>query len=64
MEHLKESLKKLQQLNPPSPFKEDPEKLIEGVLQQIIIEVELHLNRIDNELEYLVTEVERLKESM
>ena len=63
MDHLKESLTRLKRLNPPKPYEDDSDNPIIGILQQIIIEVELHLNRIDHELEYLVREVERLKES-
>jgi hypothetical protein len=64
LEHLRETLKKLEKLDPPRPFRDDPKKPIEGLLLQLIFELELHLNRIDNELEYLTIEVERLKESI
>ncbi len=62
MDYLKRSLEKLQRLNPPSPFKEDPNKPLEGVLLQLIIELEKSLHDIHDELEYLTEEVEKLKE--
>ena len=62
MEYLKKSWEKLERLNPPPLFKDDPEKPIEGILQQLIVELEIHLHRIYNELEYLNTEVEKIRE--
>ncbi|MCK5561565.1 MAG: hypothetical protein KAJ51_13265 [Thermoplasmata archaeon] len=62
MEHLKKSWEKLERLNPPPVFKDDSEKPIEGVLQQLIIELEIHLHRIYDEIEYLAYEVDKLRE--
>ncbi|WP_455392071.1 hypothetical protein [[Eubacterium] cellulosolvens] len=62
MEYLKKSWEKLERLSPPPVFKEDTEKPIEGVLQQLIIELEIHLHRIYNEIDYLSTQVDKLRE--
>jgi hypothetical protein len=64
MDYLKKSWEKLERLNPPKPFKDDTEKQIEGVLQQLIIELEVNLHNIYNELEYLSGIVEKLREKI
>jgi hypothetical protein len=64
MDYLKKSWEKLGKLNPPEPFKDDEEKPIEGVLQQLIIELEVNLHNIYNELEYLDNIVEKLREKI
>ena len=62
MQYMKKSWEKISRLNPPKPNIENPDKPIEALMQQLVIELEMNFHKIFEELEYLNSQIEKLRE--